>query len=82
MRRSNDRGEIQIGETHVRIRLPAESAIASAQILGWRCREPGKEHVVLDRLVHRTDDDAIDGWAVSGAVTTELVRTGSGSSPE
>lgn len=77
MRRSYDRGEIQIGETHVRVRLPAESSISSAQILGWRSREPGKEHVVLDRLVHRLDDDAIDGWSVTGAVTTELCRSGS-----
>lgn len=74
MRRSSDRGEVQIGETHVRVRLPAESSIAAAQILGWRCRKPGKEHVVLDRLVHRTDDEEIDGWVVSGAVTTEFIR--------
>ncbi len=74
MRRSSDRGEVQIGDTHVRIRLPAESSIACAQILGWRSREPGREHVVLDRLVHRLDDDAIDGWSVRGAVVTELCR--------
>lgn len=74
MRRSSDRGEIQIGETHVRVRLPEETSICVAEILGWISRVPGKEHVVLDRVVHRREDDEVGGWRVSGAVATEIMR--------
>ena len=72
--RDHDEGEVTIGSTHVTIRRPHERRRHIAGILHQEVDEAGHPTwLVLDRLVHQAHD-AIAGWPVHGAITTEMGR--------
>lgn len=66
--------EVRLGEGVVTIKRPNQSRLVTANILG-RETTSGREHVYLDRVVHRVHESEFEGWTVSGAVSTILVRT-------
>ncbi len=71
--RDQDPGNISIGSDHATIRRPHQRSTIVARIL-YRVNgtDGSPTWIVLDRLVHRPDEDSLGGWSVTGAVTTEL----------
>ena len=47
--------------------------VVVAKILGCE-EEAGQERIYLDRLVHRSGEDELAGFAVAGAISTILTR--------
>lgn len=73
---TSDCGEVDLGETHVRIRLPKERAWRCAAILDRTVDPAGRVvGLVLDRNVHGWRHHTLGGWTATGALTTELSRT-------
>lgn len=55
------------------VRRRGVSRVSVAGILAREVQD-GTERVYLDRLLHRLDDIELDGWQVSGAISTILER--------
>ncbi|MCY1205009.1 hypothetical protein D9M68_139590 [compost metagenome] len=64
---------IAIGEGLATIKRRGTRGTTVAHILGT-VEADGLEVVCLDRLVHGIFEDEMDGWHVSGAVTSVLAR--------
>ncbi|WP_434034742.1 hypothetical protein [Cupriavidus sp. a3] len=64
---------INIGEGMATIKRRGTRSTTVAQILGT-IEVDGMEVICLDRLVHGISESEMDGWQVSGAVTSVLAR--------
>lgn len=66
-------GTISIGTDSVVHRSQNSTNATVAKLLGREVRD-GLEIVYLDRLIHETHHSELDGWALSGAISTVLQR--------
>ena len=64
---------IAVGEGVAAVKRRGTRSTTVAKILGT-VEADGMEVVCLDRLVHGIFETEMDGWQVSGAVTTLLAR--------
>ncbi|MFC4519551.1 hypothetical protein [Cupriavidus pinatubonensis] len=64
---------ISIGEGVATIKRRGTRSTTVAHVLGT-IEADGLEVVCLDRLVHGITESEMDGWQVSGAVTSVLAR--------
>jgi len=64
---------VTLGEGLATIKRSGTRGTTVAQVLGT-VEADGVEIICLDRLVHGIFETEMDGWQVSGAVTTLLAR--------
>lgn len=64
---------VSVGDGVVTVKRQGTRKLVLAKILGT-LQADGLEMLCLDRLVHGITESEMDGWQVSGAVTTVLAR--------
>jgi hypothetical protein len=71
---------VEIGDGVVVIRREGNTASAVAKILGSDAGADGEPKTLwLDRLVHREDEDWVEGWIATGPYVTRLDRAAASS---
>ena len=75
MAKSSDNAEIVFGDGVAVIKRRGISHSTVANVLGAESDTKSRiSRVWLDRVVHNTNDATLDGWHVSGAISTVLTR--------
>ncbi|CAN7641150.1 hypothetical protein [Massilia sp. LjRoot122] len=63
---------VHVGDGVVVIRRKGSSIPAVAKILG-SAERAGRQHLYLDRLVHKPHENELGGYAVHGAISSIMV---------
>lgn len=67
---SASEGTLTLTDTHATLRRKRSSEATVARVLGEDCGSDGARIVYLDSLIHHHEGEELDGWTLSGAIST------------